>query len=76
MGDKGEGGVKILYKWVTLFMKGPKPLFFLAATYAASSAGCWCIQWRQLAQFMYAKWPPIISNIDISPRFFSSPILE
>ena len=29
MGDKGEGGVKNLKKWVTLFMDGPLSIFFL-----------------------------------------------
>ena len=29
MGDKGEGGVKNLTKWVTLFMDGPLSIFFL-----------------------------------------------
>ena len=38
MGDKGEGGVKNLKQWVTLFMNCPKPLFFLAAACAASPA--------------------------------------
>ena len=60
MGDKGDGGVKNLKKWVTSFMDGPLGL--------SSSNTMIRIIFSLLVGMVYIKWNKLLSAIIIIPN--------